>query len=75
MMLINEHFIYFTEKTYLLTLLYICLFYFIIIIFFFNKKGGFKCYAVISRDVLGLCLPRNLAGNADASRMYLGKVG
>ena len=56
MMLINEHFIYFTEKTYLWTLLYICLFYFIII--FFNKKGGFKCYAVISRDVLGLCLPR-----------------
>lgn len=35
MMLINEHFIYFTEKTYLWTLLYICLFYFII---FFNKK-------------------------------------
>lgn len=30
MMLINEHFIYFTEKTYLWTLLYICLFYFII---------------------------------------------
>lgn len=38
MMLINEHFIYFTEKTYLWTLLYICLFYFII--FFYKKKGG-----------------------------------
>ena len=47
----------------------------LIIIIILNIKGGFKCYAVISRDVLGLCLPRNLAGNADASRMYLGKVG
>lgn len=39
MMLINEHFIYFTEKTYLWTLLYICLFYFIIIVFLIKKKG------------------------------------
>ena len=29
----------------------------LIIIIILNKKGGFKCYAVISRDVLGLCLP------------------
>ena len=31
----------------------------LLLIIILNKKGGFKCYAVISRDVLGLCLPRN----------------
>lgn len=40
----------------------ICELYYIsvyFILFFLIKKKGFKCYAVISRDVLGLCLPCN----------------
>ena len=64
------------QRKLICELYYISVYFILLLLFFFfNKKGGFKCYAVISRDVLGLCLPRNLAGNADASRMYLGKVG
>lgn len=74
MMLITEHFIYFTEKTYLWTLLYICLFYFII---FLIKKKDFKCYAVTSSSVLGLPAYNyeyDQAGSAEPSRMCSSEV-
>ena len=56
MMLINEHYLFYRENLSVNFTIYL----FILFCYycFFNKKEGFKCYAVISRDVLGLCLPR-----------------